>query len=159
MSHDQFAATSFPKFRPGWRCRTAALSLAAVSLAAATMLCKPTAMAAQDDGPAPDSPQFYTRRVLPILQANCYPCHGGSAHRGGLSLATRDGMLKGGYDGAAIVPGDAQQSLLVKLIRHEGAPDAPMAMPPGSKIADADIATLTQWIQAGAVMPPDAPAE
>jgi cytochrome c551/c552 len=28
-------------------------------------------------------------------------------------------------------------------------------MPPKSKISDADIATVTQWIQAGAVMPPD----
>jgi cytochrome c551/c552 len=43
------------------------------------------------------------------------------------------------------------------LIRHEGPVDHPMPMPPKSKLSDADIATITQWIQAGAVMPPDQP--
>jgi hypothetical protein len=66
------------------------------------------------------------------------------------------GMLKGGHDGAVIVPGDAANSLLVRLIRHEGPADDPMPMPPkGNKLSDADIAIVTRWIQAGAVMPED----
>ena len=63
-------------------------------------------------------------------------------------------MLKGGHDGAVIVPGDASKSLLVRLIRHEGPKDDPMPMPPNKpKISDADIAVVTQWVNAGAVMP------
>jgi len=31
-----------------------------------------------------------------------------------------------------------------------------MPMPPKSKISDADIATVTQWIQAGAIFPAEA---
>jgi hypothetical protein len=30
-----------------------------------------------------------------------------------------------------------------------------MPMPPKGKLSEADIATITRWIQAGAVMPPD----
>jgi cytochrome c len=80
-------------------------------------------------------------------------------HRGGLSMATRAGLLRGGHDGAVIVPGNAEQSLLLHLVRHQGPADDPMPMPPKSKISDADIAILAQWIQAGAIMPPDQPVE
>jgi cytochrome c551/c552 len=62
-------------------------------------------------------------------------------------------MLKGGHDGAVIAPGHPEKSLLIALIRHEGPANDPMPMPPKSKISDADIATVTEWIKAGAVMP------
>jgi cytochrome c len=73
-----------------------------------------------------------------------------------LSLQTRAGMLKGGHDGSVLVPGDAAKSLIVRLIRHEGPMDDPMPMPAKSpKISDAEIATITRWVQAGAIMPAD----
>jgi mono/diheme cytochrome c family protein len=53
-----------------------------------------------------------------------------------------------------VVVGHPEQSLLVKLIRHEGPADDPMPMPPkGDKLSDADIATVSAWIKAGAKMP------
>ena len=109
---------------------------------------------------APDaaSPEFYTQKVQPILQANCYQCHGGMNHRGGLSIATKAGLMKGGRDGVVLVPGHPEDSLLIKLIRHEGPAEDPMPMPPKSKLSDADIATVTAWVKAGAIMP-DVPAE
>jgi cytochrome c len=133
----------------------AAAALATVSLASAlrpshTVAAQPYA------NPAPASVEFYTTKVIPIFQANCYRCHAGMNHRGGLQMDTQAGILKGGRDGIVLVPGHADQSLLVKLIRHEGPADDPMPMPPkGDKISDADIATVTQWINAGAIMPPD----
>ncbi len=107
--------------------------------------------------PSPDSTSFYTARVQPIFQANCYRCHGGFNHRGGLQLDSHAGLMHGGHDGAVIVPGHPEQSLLIKLIRHEGPPDDPMPMPPKGKLSDADISTVEQWVRAGAGMPPDAP--
>ena len=69
-------------------------------------------------------------------------------------MDTRASLLKGGHKGAVIVPGDPANSLLVKLIRHEGPKDDPMPMPPKRpKLSDADIAIVSQWIAAGAVMP------
>lgn len=105
--------------------------------------------------PAPNSVEFYTARVQPILQANCYRCHAGLNHRGGLRVDTQAGIMKGGHDGVVLVPGHPEQSLLVKLIRHEGPANDPMPMPPRGKISDADIATVEEWVRAGAVMPAD----
>ena len=135
-----------------------ALSLGALSLAAAAILWQPRGVVAQTQ-PAANSVAFYTQRVLPIFESHCYGCHGGTNHRGHFSLATRAGLLRGGMDGAVVVPGNAAQSLLLRLIRHEGPADDPMPMPPPPrhKLSDADVATIAQWIQAGMAMPPDPP--
>ncbi|RSL16739.1 cytochrome c [Edaphobacter aggregans] len=104
-------------------------------------------------------PEFYTTKVQPIFQANCYRCHGGMNHSGGLNIATRAGMMKGGHDGAVLVPGDPAKSLLVRLIRHEGPQNNPRPMPPKAKLSEADIATVERWVKAGAIMPADAPLQ
>lgn len=109
------------------------------------------AVGAQDDA---SKPEYYTTKVKPIFDANCARCHSGENHKGGLNIDTKANLLKGGHDGAVIVPGDPANSLLVKLIRHEGPADDPMPMPPNKpKISDADIAVVTAWVKAGAVMP------
>lgn len=114
--------------------------------------------------PAPWSPapaatpltsgDLYTSHVQPIFQANCYRCHGGFNHRGGLGMETQAGLLKGGHHGPAIVPGHPEQSLLLKLIRHEGPPNDPMPMPQDGQLSDAEISAVEQWIRTGAAMPP-----
>jgi mono/diheme cytochrome c family protein len=106
---------------------------------------------AQED---PSKPEFYTARVKPILTANCGNCHLNHNRRGGFNLDTREALLRGGKDGSVLVPGDPANSLLVKLIRHEGPADNPMDMPPHKpKIPDVDIAVITAWVKAGAAMP------
>jgi mono/diheme cytochrome c family protein len=102
-------------------------------------------------------PEFYTNKVQPIFRSNCFRCHAGMNRRGGLSMSTRKGMMKGGKDGLVIVPGDPAKSMLVQGIRHEG---KPKPMPDKSKkLSDAEIATVERWIQAGAVMPEDPPVQ
>ncbi|MEO6981969.1 MAG: c-type cytochrome domain-containing protein [Edaphobacter sp.] len=124
------------------------LGVAAIVLSGSGLRVK----AAQNDEAA--RPEFYTTRVQPILKANCYRCHGGMNHRGGLNLQTRAGILKGGKHGAVVIPGDPAKSLLVRLIRHEGPSNDPRPMPTkGAKLSDADIATVTRWVKAGAILP------
>ncbi len=138
-----------------YRFRVSALSVAFASLAAAAVLWQPAPVAARAAGVDPASVEFYTKNVQPILQTNCYRCHGAPNHRGGLTIDTQAGMMKGGHDGPVIVPGDPAKSLLITLIRHEGPANDPMPMPPKDKLSDADIATITAWVKAGAVMPKD----
>lgn len=108
--------------------------------------------AAQD---AANTPAFYTSQVRPIFQAHCAMCHMGTQHDGGLSLQSKASTMKGGHNGAVIVPGNPDNSLLVKLIRHQSA-DGISPMPLGApKLSDANIATIVQWVKAGAVMPND----
>ena len=52
--------------------------------------------------------------VLPIVQ-RCTQCHGGDVQMGNLDLRTRASILQGGNSGAAITPGHADDSLLIKL--------------------------------------------
>jgi cytochrome c len=126
-----------------------------VTVASGTFLFARSLHAGQSALAAEASPEYYTQHVQPILQSNCYRCHAGLNHRGGLQLDTREGLMHGGKDGAVIVPGHPEQSLLVALIRHEGPANDPKPMPPKSKLSDADIATITEWIRAGAAMPTD----
>jgi cytochrome c len=130
----------------------AGVGVVAVAVLGGSML---RGVSAQDDA---SKPAYYTETVRPILQTNCGKCHMDANHKGSLSLQSKESTLKGGRDGAVIVPGDPANSLLVKLIRHEGPADDPMPMPPhAAKISDADIAVIEQWVKAGALMPPDPP--
>ena len=97
---------------------------------------------------------FYTAHVAPVLQANCLRCHGGMNHRGGLSMSNREGLLKGGKSGPAIVPGHPEQSLLVRLVRQENLTADQRPMPLKGKLSSSEIATLEEWIRMGAAMPP-----
>src|ERR1700704_2476760 len=47
------------------------------------------------------------REVLPIVQ-RCFQCHGPTLRMSDLDLHTREGMLKGGTRGPALVPGNAE---------------------------------------------------
>jgi cytochrome c len=134
----------------------AGLAAVTVALVALGLRANKVQAAAQDEAARPE---FYTTKVQPIFQANCYRCHGGMNHRGGLNIATRAGMMKGGHDGTVLVPGDPAKSLLVRLIRHEGPQIDPGPMPPKAKLSDAEIATVERWVRAGAIMPPDAPLQ
>jgi cytochrome c len=130
------------------------LVLVVIALAAWSLRPHPTAASGDADAA---KPEFYQKSVRPIFVSNCFRCHAGMNRRGGLSLSTRAGILKGGKDGPVIAPGDPAKSMLVRLIRHEGPAKDPGPMPPKSKLSDADIATVERWIRAGAIMPADAP--
>src|SRR5580658_5647301 len=67
-----------------------------------------------------DSPEFFENKIRPVLATNCYNCHAASA-LGGLRLDNRDGMMKGGTRGSAIVPGDPEKSLLIQAVRQTDA--------------------------------------
>ncbi len=117
----------------------------------------PSAPTPVDNAIDPATPEFYRHNVRPIFQSYCYRCHGGMNHRGGLNMETHAALMKGGDSGAAIVPGNAQASLMMRLIRHEPGPaKSPGPMPSrSSRLADQDVATISRWIESGAVMPPD----
>jgi cytochrome c553 len=101
------------------------------------------------DEPSAADMEFFEKKVRPVLVAHCFKCHGDGKTRGGLSLASRDGMLKGGDSGPAIVVGDPAKSLLIQAVRYDGETQ----MPPKQKLPDVAIADLTVWVQRGAAWP------
>jgi hypothetical protein len=99
---------------------------------------------------AADDVAKFVEDVQPLLEAKCVSCHGPDKQEGNLRLDSWAAAKGGGDRGAAIVPGDLEKSLLVKAISFR---DPDFQMPPKQKLSDKEIATLTNWVQAGAAWP------
>src|SRR5829696_760126 len=87
-------------------------------------------------------PVDYARQVHPILAAKCVSCHSAEKRSGGLSLGTLKDVLEGGRSGAAVKPGAAAESLLVRRSTGEVAPRMPLA---GPALSDTELATIRAW--------------
>ncbi|MFM9001350.1 MAG: PSD1 and planctomycete cytochrome C domain-containing protein [Opitutia bacterium] len=99
--------------------------------------------------------EFYERQIRPILADRCYECHSKDkgVSKGGLILDSRGGMLAGGDQGPAVVPGDIKKSLLIVAVHQK---DPELSMPPrknGNKLGGAQIDLLERWIKMGAPAP------
>ncbi|MAS93182.1 MAG: hypothetical protein CMO55_08295 [Verrucomicrobiales bacterium] len=104
----------------------------------------------------PASEAFFESRIRPVLVKHCYECHSVEAgkSKGGLRLDTRQSTRTGGDTGAAVIPNDAEDSLLLSAIQHV---DPDLEMPPKEpKLADEVIHDFTRWIEAGAFDPREA---
>jgi hypothetical protein len=113
-----------------------------------------TASAQQGDH-ADDSEgiEFFEKAIRPTLVERCFKCHGAGVEKpkGGLVLASRSGLLKGGDSGPAVVPGDPDSSLLIQAIRYN---DEALRMPPKGRLAPEEVAAFEAWVKRGAPAPP-----
>ncbi|AMV17063.1 DUF1553 domain-containing protein [Planctomyces sp. SH-PL14] len=98
-----------------------------------------------------DEARAFHGKVLPILSANCFRCHG-DKETGGLRLNSREAALKAGdSELPAIVPGDLTRSHLIDRIRSK---DEGERMPPTAEGLKAEeIAILEDWVKKGAPWP------
>ena len=110
-------------------------------------ICASTSLAAQ----TPDI-EFFETKIRPVLAQKCYSCHNSKmpAPKGSLVLDSREGLLKGGVSGPALVPGKPAESRLMTALSY-GDPLA--QMPPSGKLPDAVLADFEQWIARGAADP------
>ncbi len=101
--------------------------------------------------------EFFEKRIRPLLAERCYECHSTDAKKpkGGLHLDSRAGALKGGDTRAAVIPAQPDKSLLIEAVRY-GNQD--LQMPPKSRLSEAQIADLTEWVKRGAPWPTEAGA-
>ncbi len=96
---------------------------------------------------------FFEQKIRPVLVEHCYSCHSEQAEKtgqlkGGLRLDTRAATLQGGDSGPAVVPGDAENSLILSALKYDS-----FEMPPKGRLPDAVIADFQTWIQDGAIDP------
>lgn len=94
------------------------------------------------------APPNYADHVRPIFEANCASCHNDDKQRGGLSLVSFDSALYGGASGEVIMPGQPDNSRLLKLVMQVQEPKMP---PSGAPLGEADVATIRAWIAGGAL--------
>jgi hypothetical protein len=102
--------------------------------------------------PIPDVQEalLYGDIITPIFQSKCYGCHGKAKQKGKLRLDQPEWILKGGKDGAIIVPGKSGESELIKRImlpreeEHHMAPKEKPQLTPQEKLL------VSWWIDNGA---------
>ena len=91
--------------------------------------------------------------MVTVLKLKCVMCHGRRKQEGNLDLRTRAGLLKGGKSGPAIIPGNPEESLLIRRLEAEE------MHPPDPKLLEAylvrpvsssELEKVRQWIAAGA---------
>ena len=102
--------------------------------------------------PAPQKKVDFQADVLPIFKRNCLACHNATDAKGDLVLETPATILKGGENGAVVVPRKSQESSLLKSSAKETKPFMP---PKDNKVgAEAlkpdELAVLKAWIDQGA---------
>ena len=85
----------------------------------------------------------FSHDVLPILKARCASCHSNGSYKGGVSLDTREELLKS----KAVVPGKGSASELIKRVTSN---DPATRMPPkGNPLTAKEAAILSSWIDSG----------
>ncbi|MBA6316145.1 DUF2231 domain-containing protein [Cellulophaga baltica] len=91
--------------------------------------------------------EVFGHLVEPILQNKCASCHNSSKKKGGLSIADSVSILVGGKNGEILIPGDANNSEILKRVLLD--PHDDNFMPPEGKtpLTEEEIAMLTYWIE------------
>ncbi len=113
------------------RFRTGFMTLIALSRAAIGMAA---------DADAPD----FDRDIRPLLTSRCVKCHGPLKQAGKLNLSGPGGIVRGGENGAILVPGRPSESRLWQLVERD-------EMPEGDPLSAEEKALLKGWIAAGAL--------
>ena len=88
----------------------------------------------------------FARDIQPILEASCLRCHGPEKPKSGFRMDSRDAVLKGGDNGAAVIPGDSANSPLIHFVARLV---KDMEMPPAGKgdpLTPVEIGLLRAWI-------------
>ena len=93
-----------------------------------------------------EGPEFFEKKIRPILATRCYACHAGAKPMAGVNLSSGEGLA------AVVTGGDAAGSRLFQAVGYSGA----IKMPPAGKLAAGEIADLKAWIEQGAPVPKDA---
>jgi len=88
------------------------------------------------------APLTYDDVIGPLFKSRCGMCHGGGSPVMGLDLTTYGGAMKGGQNGAVIIPNDPQGSLLVQ--KQSG------AQPHFGQLNPDELDMVIEWIKNGA---------
>jgi NapC/NirT cytochrome c family, N-terminal region/Planctomycete cytochrome C len=93
--------------------------------------------------PTPEGGEItYSTVIGSLFQARCGSCHGASGGLQGLDLTSYEGMIKGGANGPAVVPGDVDGSLLIQKQTGEQSHFG--------QLTPEELDMVQAWIEAGA---------
>lgn len=106
------------------------------------------------NGPAPtiaratgNEKVSFIKDIAPWMVNLCGNCHGGANPRGGLSLATFEGLMRGGASGRVILPDNREGSRLWRLVGGIELPRMPQGQ---ARITRKNYEDLKTWLDEGA---------
>ena len=111
-----------------------------------------TASLSAQEKPTAAQIDFFEKKIRPVLVNECYKCHSANSDKvkGGLLLDTNAATRKGGDSGAAVVPRNLKESLLIEAVRWH---NEDLQMPPKKKLSAQVVADLERWVMMGAPDP------
>ena len=106
-----------------------------------------SAIAEEANSPSRQELEFFEKRIRPVLVDNCYECHSEKGEiEGGLRVDLREGLLKGGDSGPAVIPGNLNDSVLISALEYKDG----LEMPPDGQLPENVIRHFKRWIRTGA---------
>jgi len=106
----------------------------------------------QHEGIAQDSPELteFIANIQPVLESNCYACHGEAKQKAGLALHTPESILAGSRNGPVIDPADPKTGELIRRLQLPLEHDD--HMPPQGKPQPSEdqVRAIKAWIAGGA---------
>jgi Protein of unknown function (DUF1553)/Protein of unknown function (DUF1549)/Planctomycete cytochrome C len=109
-----------------------------------------TSLVAGSSPAAPQTTAAASPDIHALLAGKCLSCHGEALKLSKLDLRTREAALDGGAKGPALVPGNAEQSRMYRLVAGHETPAMPMR---GAPLTADEVAAMKRWIDAGAPWP------
>ncbi len=97
-----------------------------------------------------DPSSFYGKHIYPILDTNCVACHGDAKVKGGLRVDTYDLLMRGGKEGAVILPGRPDKSILMERITLPAGHKKFMPAEGKPPLTPEQISWIKAWILQGA---------
>ncbi|MBD3673162.1 MAG: DUF1549 domain-containing protein, partial [Planctomycetaceae bacterium] len=93
--------------------------------------------------------ELFENEIRPLLIEKCSECHTGAQKSGGLSVESREQLLKGGDSGPAINLAEPRQSLLLHAVQRTGE----LEMPPEEPLSQRELTAFKSWLMLKAPWP------
>lgn len=94
--------------------------------------------------------EYFEKHVRPLLIEKCSECHSAKTEKnGGLSVDSKESILRGGDSGPAVDLADSNSSLFLRAVEYR---DPKLQMPPDGKLDAVEIQLLRDWIRMGMVV-------
>ena len=97
----------------------------------------------------PETVSYY-KDIRPLFQAKCQGCHQPAKSKSDYIMTEVAGLIAGGENGAAIVPGKPEESYLLELVVTQEGEKRPEMPPKEEPLTAYEVSLVTKWVAQGA---------
>ncbi len=98
--------------------------------------------------------ELFEKNARPLFVSKCQGCHNAKLKSGGIDLSSPEAIKEAASMGIFGKPSEAEKSVMVQVLSYE----SQIKMPPQGKLSPEAIASVRDWVAAGAPIPATLPA-